>query len=234
MRAKNNSRWSIRRPKRKIWEFKGKSSSTTQPGGSGGTYRTKSGSFGPRKNGPNILVNKSEDFQNWSVDRPRRAKPKEASRYRDLGNSIVSGFPASQFFSGPMCEEPPWVCVLSWKTDLSKFEEQTASNKQNQEPGDLAMRAGGGDTRSGGDEQQELQDDVRALWEKGFLERRASTHWLLWALLRTAHSHHEGSLSLRTASEATATDGSDVHVRYHGHQRCSRREGKTQMPWVVD
>ncbi|XP_044914663.1 elongation factor-like GTPase 1 isoform X2 [Felis catus] len=98
-------------------------------------------SFGPRKCGPNILVNRSEDFQNsvWTGSGVKASK--EASRYRDLGNSIVSGFQLATL-SGPMCEEPLMgVCFILEKWDLSKFEEQGASDKHNQERRDVVQEA---------------------------------------------------------------------------------------------
>ncbi|XP_025774487.1 elongation factor-like GTPase 1 [Puma concolor] len=98
-------------------------------------------SFGPRKCGPNILVNRSEDFQNsvWTGSGVKASK--EASRYRDLGNSIVSGFQLATL-SGPMCEEPLMgVCFILEKWDLSKCEEQGASDKHNQERRDVVQEA---------------------------------------------------------------------------------------------
>ncbi|XP_058592381.1 elongation factor-like GTPase 1 isoform X1 [Neofelis nebulosa] len=98
-------------------------------------------SFGPRKCGPNILVNRSEDFQNsvWTGSGVKASK--EASRYRDLGNSIVSGFQLATL-SGPMCEEPLMgVCFILEKWDLSKFEQQGASDKHNQERRDVVQEA---------------------------------------------------------------------------------------------
>uniref|UniRef100_A0A8C5VTI1 Elongation factor-like GTPase 1 n=1 Tax=Microcebus murinus TaxID=30608 RepID=A0A8C5VTI1_MICMU len=118
-------------------------------------------SFGPRKCGPNILVNKSEDFQNSVWPGPAGKASKEASRYRDLGNSIVSGFQLATL-SGPMCEEPLMgVCFVLEKWDLSKFEEQ--ETKQS----DL-VKGGQGEvkTYSGRDENQEQQDDCPEPFEK--------------------------------------------------------------------
>ena len=67
------------------------------------------------------------------------------------------------------------VCFVLEKWDLSKFEEQTASNKQSQEPGDLTKEGQGeGDTRSDGDEQQELQDDGSEPFEKRASQRGES------------------------------------------------------------
>lgn len=102
-------------------------------------------SFGPRKCGPNILVNKSEDFQNsvWTVSAGKASK--DASRYRDAGNSIVSGFQLATL-SGPMCEEPLMgVCFVLEKLHLNKFEEQGASDEQNAEQSDLVKEGWGDD-----------------------------------------------------------------------------------------
>uniref|UniRef100_A0A8D1NJ58 Elongation factor-like GTPase 1 n=1 Tax=Sus scrofa TaxID=9823 RepID=A0A8D1NJ58_PIG len=124
-------------------------------------------SFGPRKCGPNILVNKSEDFQNSVWTGPDGKASQEANRYRDLGNSIVSGFQLATL-SGPMCEEPLMgVCFVLEKWDLSKFEEQTASDKQNQKQSDLVdMGQGEGETSSAGDENQEVHNGCSEPFEK--------------------------------------------------------------------
>uniref|UniRef100_A0A2R9BYX1 Elongation factor-like GTPase 1 n=1 Tax=Pan paniscus TaxID=9597 RepID=A0A2R9BYX1_PANPA len=142
----------------KIWEFKGKLEQHL----TGRRWRNivdQIWSFGPRKCGPNILVNKSEDFQNSVWTGPADKASKEASRYRDLGNSIVSGFQLATL-SGPMCEEPLMgVCFVLEKWDLSKFEEQGASDlaKEGQEENE---------TCSGGNENQELQDGCSEGFEK--------------------------------------------------------------------
>ncbi|KAF3818086.1 hypothetical protein GH733_014958 [Mirounga leonina] len=116
-------------------------------------------SFGPRKCGPNILVNKSEDFQNSVWTGPAIKASKEASRYRDLGNSIVSGFQLATL-SGPMCEEPLMgVCFVLEKWYLSKFEEQGASDKHNEEQRDVVQDSQGEEEAcSGGGENPGLQD----------------------------------------------------------------------------
>ncbi|KAK2489220.1 hypothetical protein MC885_010605 [Smutsia gigantea] len=132
-------------------------------------------SFGPRKCGPNILVNKSEDSPNsvWT-GLPVKASA-EAGRYRDLGNSIVSGFQLAAL-SGPMCEEPLMgVCFVLEKWDLSKLEEQGASDKQNQEQSEV-VKEGQGDveTWSGRDEIQERQDGCPKPMEKSASQKGES------------------------------------------------------------
>ncbi|KAM7048348.1 elongation factor-like GTPase 1 [Molossus nigricans] len=116
----------------KMWEFKGKLEQHL----TGRKWRNTVDhiwSFGPRKCGPNILVNKSEYFQNSVWTGPAGKASKEASRHRDMGNSIVSGFQLATL-SGPMCEEPLMgVCFVLEKWDQSKLEEQGASDKQNQD-----------------------------------------------------------------------------------------------------
>ncbi|XP_051004807.1 elongation factor-like GTPase 1 [Acomys russatus] len=116
-------------------------------------------SFGPRKCGPNILVSRSEDFQNSVWSGPAVRESKEASRFRDFGNSIVSGFQLATL-SGPMCEEPLMgVCFVLEKWELNKCAEQGASDKQNQGQCDLAGEGQGeGTTCHVGDENQEQQD----------------------------------------------------------------------------
>uniref|UniRef100_A0A8C5P1W0 Elongation factor-like GTPase 1 n=1 Tax=Jaculus jaculus TaxID=51337 RepID=A0A8C5P1W0_JACJA len=124
-------------------------------------------SFGPRKCGPNILVNRSEDFQNSVWTGPAGRDSKEASRFRDFGNSIVSGFQLATL-SGPMCEEPLMgVCFVLEKWDLNMVEEQGASDHLNQEQSDLV-----GDRQEqdkacpSGGENQEQQDGHSGPFEK--------------------------------------------------------------------
>uniref|UniRef100_A0A4W2E488 Elongation factor-like GTPase 1 n=1 Tax=Bos indicus x Bos taurus TaxID=30522 RepID=A0A4W2E488_BOBOX len=164
--GKNNPQMIHQKTQEKIWEFKGKLEHHL----TGRKWRNtvdQIWSFGPRKCGPNILVNKSEDFHNSVWTGLDGKASKEASRYRDLGNSIVSGFQLATL-SGPMCEEPLMgVCFVLEKWDLSKFEEQTASDL-------VKERQGEGDTRSGGDEQQELQDYGSEPFEKRASQRGES------------------------------------------------------------
>lgn len=128
-------------------------------------------SFGPRKCGPNILVSKSEDFQNsvWAGAAGRASK--DASRHRDLGNSIVSGFQLATL-SGPMCEEPLMgVCFVLEKWDLSKLEEPGAGDQQNQEQGDQ-VEVG---PRSDAGEDQAPQEERAELGEKRTAQRGDSS-----------------------------------------------------------
>ncbi|XP_069046569.1 elongation factor-like GTPase 1 isoform X2 [Lepisosteus oculatus] len=61
--------------------------------------------FGPRRCGPNILLNNLEGYQRPSVWQCLDTERVEAGQYCDLDNSIVSGFQLATL-SGPMCEEP--------------------------------------------------------------------------------------------------------------------------------
>ncbi|GAB1292289.1 Elongation factor-like GTPase 1 [Apodemus speciosus] len=139
----------------KIWEFKGKLEKHL----TGRKWRNtvdQIWSFGPRKCGPNILVSRSEDFQNSVWSGPAGRESKEAGRFRDFGNSIVSGFQLATL-SGPMCEEPLMgVCFVLEKWELNKCAEQGASDKQNQGQRDLAGEGQG--TCHSGEESQEQQD----------------------------------------------------------------------------
>ncbi|XP_027017752.1 elongation factor-like GTPase 1 [Tachysurus fulvidraco] len=74
--------------------------------------------FGPRRYGPNILLNSVEGYQRPSVWQSLKLdkEKSEGVILRDLDNSIVSGFQLATL-SGPMCEEPLMgVCfsVESW------------------------------------------------------------------------------------------------------------------------
>uniref|UniRef100_A0A8B9JXW1 Elongation factor-like 1 n=1 Tax=Astyanax mexicanus TaxID=7994 RepID=A0A8B9JXW1_ASTMX len=96
--------------------------------------------FGPRRCGPNILLNGVEGYQRpsvWQCLEREKEKP-EAATLRDFDNSIVSGFQLATL-SGPMCEEPLMgVCfsVESWEMKLApqftqqdSVEEETASRQ---------------------------------------------------------------------------------------------------------
>ncbi|XP_052618909.1 elongation factor-like GTPase 1 [Peromyscus californicus insignis] len=149
----------------KIWEFKGKLEQHLI----GRKWRNtvdQIWSFGPRKCGPNILVSRSEDFQNSVWSGPAGRESKEASRFRDFGNSIVSGFQLATL-SGPMCEEPLMgVCFVLEKWELNKCAEQGASDRHNQEQCDLAGEGQEeGKARHSGDENQEQQDDCSKPFE---------------------------------------------------------------------
>ncbi|KAL0189602.1 hypothetical protein M9458_016701, partial [Cirrhinus mrigala] len=78
--------------------------------------------FGPRRCGPNILLNSIEDYRRPSVWQClEREKETERAKIRDLDNSIASGFQLATL-SGPMCEEPLMgVCfsVETWDMKLS-------------------------------------------------------------------------------------------------------------------
>ncbi|XP_066503596.1 elongation factor-like GTPase 1 [Hoplias malabaricus] len=73
--------------------------------------------FGPRRCGPNILLNNVDEYRRPSVWQCLEKDKPETLTLRDLDNSIVSGFQLATL-SGPMCEEPLMgVCfsVESWE-----------------------------------------------------------------------------------------------------------------------
>uniref|UniRef100_A0A8C7TK48 Elongation factor-like 1 n=1 Tax=Oncorhynchus mykiss TaxID=8022 RepID=A0A8C7TK48_ONCMY len=83
--------------------------------------------FGPRRYGPNILLNSVEGYQRPSVwhclEREKGEKEggakAEASAIRDFDNSVVSGFQLATL-SGPMCEEPLMgVCFSVERWDMN-------------------------------------------------------------------------------------------------------------------
>uniref|UniRef100_A0A8C2IZA2 Elongation factor-like 1 n=1 Tax=Cyprinus carpio TaxID=7962 RepID=A0A8C2IZA2_CYPCA len=78
--------------------------------------------FGPRRCGPNILLNSVEGYRRPSVWQClEREKETEKAEIRDFDNSIASGFQLATL-SGPMCEEPLMgVCfsVETWDMKLS-------------------------------------------------------------------------------------------------------------------
>ncbi|CAL8350683.1 unnamed protein product [Merluccius merluccius] len=92
--------------------------------------------FGPRRYGPNILLNSVEGYQRPSVwhclDRAEKgAEPAGQcpAVLRDLDNSIVSGFQLATL-SGPMCEEPLMgVCFSVERWDLQQAQATTVSDR---------------------------------------------------------------------------------------------------------
>ncbi|XP_058012282.1 elongation factor-like GTPase 1 isoform X2 [Ahaetulla prasina] len=101
-------------------------------------------SFGPRKCGPNILLNRCEGYQRSVWQCLEGVKPtKEAGLHRDFDNSIISGFQLATL-SGPMCEEPLMgVCFSVEKWDMSRFDEQMSLKRQDSEEGKATEEAGG-------------------------------------------------------------------------------------------
>ncbi|KAG9352261.1 hypothetical protein JZ751_020674, partial [Albula glossodonta] len=75
-------------------------------------------SFGPRRYGPNVLLNNLDGYQRPSVWQCLEKERPEVGVYRDFDNSIVSGFQLATL-AGPMCEEPLMgVCFLVEKWEM--------------------------------------------------------------------------------------------------------------------
>ncbi|XP_070758069.1 elongation factor-like GTPase 1 isoform X1 [Enoplosus armatus] len=90
--------------------------------------------FGPRRYGPNILLNSVEGYQRPSVwqclgrgDKAGEAEA-QAAVLRDFDNSIVSGFQLAAL-SGPMCEEPLMGVCFS----VERWDIQSSALPQHQE-----------------------------------------------------------------------------------------------------
>lgn len=96
-------------------------------------------SFGPRRNGPNILLNRLEGYERPSVWHCLDKAMKEGTTFRDLDNSIASGFQLVTL-AGPLCEEPLMgVCFIVEKWDMSKVQTLIINDQQdsvNFEPSD--------------------------------------------------------------------------------------------------
>ncbi|XP_059362412.1 elongation factor-like GTPase 1 [Carassius carassius] len=93
--------------------------------------------FGPRRCGPNILLNNIEGYRRPSIWQClERAKETERAEIRDFDNSIVSGFQLATL-SGPMCEEPLMgVCfsVETWDMKISTPLAQQDSFDEDSQP----------------------------------------------------------------------------------------------------
>uniref|UniRef100_A0A3Q2PRA9 Elongation factor like GTPase 1 n=1 Tax=Fundulus heteroclitus TaxID=8078 RepID=A0A3Q2PRA9_FUNHE len=93
--------------------------------------------FGPRRYGPNILLNSIKDYNRVSMWQCLKGRHSEsagapASPLRDLDNSIVSGFQLATL-SGPMCEEPLMgVCfsVERWDVQSLAFSQHPHALKE--------------------------------------------------------------------------------------------------------
>ncbi|XP_034433565.1 elongation factor-like GTPase 1 isoform X1 [Hippoglossus hippoglossus] len=88
--------------------------------------------FGPRRYGPNILLNSVEGYQRPSVwqclsrgDKVIEAGA-QAAFLRDFDNSIISGFQLATL-SGPMCEEPLMGVCFS----VERWDIQSSAQSQN-------------------------------------------------------------------------------------------------------
>ncbi|XP_051896621.1 elongation factor-like GTPase 1 isoform X2 [Pristis pectinata] len=76
-------------------------------------------SFGPRRYGPNILLNGLKNYDRPSVWQCLDKNSRDSGAYRDFDNSIISGFQLATL-SGPICEEPLMgVCFILEKWDMS-------------------------------------------------------------------------------------------------------------------
>ncbi|XP_007542396.1 elongation factor-like GTPase 1 isoform X1 [Poecilia formosa] len=94
--------------------------------------------FGPRRYGPNILLNSIKDYSRpsvWQCLEWRHSNDQvraPASPLRDFDNSIVSGFQLATL-SGPMCEEPLMgVCfsVERWDVESVPFSQNSDTLKE--------------------------------------------------------------------------------------------------------
>ncbi|GAA6229838.1 elongation factor-like GTPase 1 [Lates japonicus] len=90
--------------------------------------------FGPRRYGPNILLNSVDGYQRPSVwqclsrgDKVGEAGA-QATVLRDFDNSIVSGFQLATL-SGPMCEEPLMGVCFS----IERWDIQSSASSQKQD-----------------------------------------------------------------------------------------------------
>ncbi|XP_069767762.1 elongation factor-like GTPase 1 isoform X2 [Narcine bancroftii] len=76
-------------------------------------------SFGPRRIGPNILLNGLKNYDRPSMWQCLDKSTRDSGVHRDFDNSIVSGFQLATL-SGPICEEPLMgVCFILEKWDMS-------------------------------------------------------------------------------------------------------------------
>uniref|UniRef100_A0A8C9TFM2 Elongation factor-like 1 n=1 Tax=Scleropages formosus TaxID=113540 RepID=A0A8C9TFM2_SCLFO len=112
-------------------------------------------SFGPRRYGPNILVNNLEGYRRPSVWQCLEKERSRAETYREFDNSIVSGFQLATL-SGPMCEEPLMgVCFSLEKWDMKLPRQPSEGDRVS--PDDPARLDRSGDGVYGQTSDQEAQ-----------------------------------------------------------------------------
>ncbi|XP_038669214.1 elongation factor-like GTPase 1 [Scyliorhinus canicula] len=87
-------------------------------------------SFGPRRCGPNILLNRLESYHRPSMWQCLDRTGLDLSTYKDFDNSIVSGFQLATL-AGPVCEEPLMgVCFILEKWDMNKVQQFVQTHNQ--------------------------------------------------------------------------------------------------------
>ncbi|XP_062868569.1 elongation factor-like GTPase 1 [Trichomycterus rosablanca] len=101
--------------------------------------------FGPRRYGPNILLNGVDGYQRPSVWQCLGSERNEGAALRDFDNSVVSGFQLATL-SGPLCEEPLMgVCFTVETWDVRLPQKDSAVNG---EPGGEPDLGGTGEAQS--------------------------------------------------------------------------------------
>ncbi|XP_059152512.1 elongation factor-like GTPase 1 [Physella acuta] len=86
-------------------------------------------SFGPRRCGPNILLNRIGHYKRPSVWHTVEGNQSETGKVADLDNSIVTGFQVATM-AGPLCEEPMHgVCIVVEDWWYGDKQQQTDQSK---------------------------------------------------------------------------------------------------------
>ncbi|XP_055900516.1 elongation factor-like GTPase 1 [Biomphalaria glabrata] len=92
--------------------------------------------FGPRRCGPNILLNHVKCYNRPSVWQPLEPSEQEPSKLVEFDNSIVTGFQLATL-AGPLCEEPMHgVCIIVedwWYGEKTKSHDLTQSTVNTEE-----------------------------------------------------------------------------------------------------
>ncbi|KAM8973977.1 elongation factor-like GTPase 1 isoform 2-T2 [Pelodytes ibericus] len=89
-------------------------------------------SFGPRRYGPNILLNRIEGYEGPSVWQCLDNVAKDC-KSKNVDTSLINGFQLATL-AGPMCEEPLMgVCFIVEKLEMAKSVQQVGSGKPDSE-----------------------------------------------------------------------------------------------------
>ncbi|KAG8575512.1 hypothetical protein GDO81_009586 [Engystomops pustulosus] len=131
-------------------------------------------SFGPRRYGPNILVNCIEGYERPSIWQCLDKVSREG-KYHSFDNSIVSGFQLVTL-AGPMCEEPLMgVCFIVERLDINKsvvLERQESEEKIVKSEEDLHAAAKSIDNSSS--EAAEANDNLQHSQESTKAQEKSS------------------------------------------------------------
>ena len=182
-------------------------------------------SFGPKRNGPNLLVNQVAGYKRpsiWScLDNDHKGA---GQQLWDFDNSIVSGFQMATL-SGPLCEEPMrGVCyfVEKWDTDKTLCLRERKMSDRERKASERERRLSGKIRTISGMFGDNLEEDSLESWQGNRTRTEESEIPLNEKSCESQHTYSNGNDSQST----TCATGSDNDVRTY--ENCPDREARTQ------